>query len=102
MGLQCEEAQRHRERQDVEQVRKPVAGVCDWWSDHEFAADSSQSPSDVNAIMTASIQYCERVAVRLSLNVTSARSWARMSPATCPKTSAPTWTYQMPVAEIQA
>ena len=62
------------------------------------AADRSHSPSEVNATITASIQYCERVASRAFSNSASARSCASARPATCPMTSAATCTYQTPVA----
>ncbi len=51
----------------VEQRVVPVAGVCERQRGHCAAADSSQSPRLVNATMTASIQYCERVASRALL-----------------------------------
>ena len=79
-----------------------MAGVCDRWSHHEFAEDSSHNPSDVKAIMTASIQYCERVAVRFSLNVTQRAIMRQDKARHVPADERPTWTYQMPVAEIQA
>lgn len=61
--------------------------------------DRSQSPSEVNATIVASIQYWDRVARFGSSNTTSARSCAITRPATCPATRAPTWAYQMPFAE---
>ena len=50
--------------------------------DHDCAdADRSQSPRLVKATMTASIQYCERVASRTRRKTIEARSWASVSPA---------------------
>ena len=52
----------------------------------------------MNPTITASIQYCERVAWRGERYMATARSWARIRPDTCPATSAATCTYQIWVA----
>ena len=55
----------HDDRQHVEQLREPVAGVRD--KHHALASESSHRPSVVKQTMTASIQYCELVACLGSL-----------------------------------
>src|SRR4051812_173496 len=88
------------DRREVEQRLPPVAEVGDDRRSRHcvFAAESSHRPRLVNVTMTASIQYCDRVASRAERYIEIARSCARIRPHTWPPTSAATCTYQMPVA----
>ena len=54
----------HDHRQHVERLDQPVAGVRERHGHHSFAAESRYRPSVVKQTMTASIQYCEFVALR--------------------------------------
>ena len=62
--------------QDGQQVDEHVAGVGER-EGHWFACESRNRPKVVKATITASIQYCEVVAVRAFPYSASARSWAR-------------------------
>src|SRR5215216_4629058 len=87
------------ERSEVGQLHEPVAGVRERRGGHPFAAESSQRPRHVKHTMRSSMTICERVAARWLPWTTSARSWASISAATWPTTSATTCTYQIAVAD---
>ena len=92
---------RKQQRRQVGERDEPVAGVGE--DDHPFAAESSQRPRQVKHTIRTSMTICERVA---ACGVAVERERAVVARArarrTWPTTSAPTWTYQMPVARDDA
>src|SRR6476659_576535 len=85
-------------RHEIQQTGGPMSGVserkCEGRIDHDGACESSQSPRHVKPTITTSIHICDCTAARALPQTAMALSWATISPATWPASSANTCTHQ--------